>query len=242
MSYRSGDCYQAALEFALEFGRGKLSSMQQAMDRAIMSGHYGPWEFIPPDVPAGERKPFTMPTAKDLQQRPCDGCTMCCHAPPIDTVYKGKRFTKPACVKCKHLTDSGCGVYDDRPELCASYLCLYALGLAEAKPMEAGVAWVVQPADPHDPSSGHTVTGHALNAQAVLRASDQRSLLEALNVVMNSKANYLILRDNAEAFAVVPTGVEGRFDVRRALIRKDDPLQLTVDENTESKFGTILAV
>lgn len=49
----------------------------------------------------------------------CGTCTTCCTILPIP------ELDKPAGVPCKHLTAQGCGIYDDRPQLCKDFLCGY---------------------------------------------------------------------------------------------------------------------
>lgn len=52
--------------------------------------------------------------------RECGGCTECCTA--IGVV----ELNKPPGVRCQHLTEQGCGIYEDRPPSCRSYFCLWA--------------------------------------------------------------------------------------------------------------------
>jgi len=57
-------------------------------------------------------------TTSAMEPRSCGACTLCCRLPEID------QLSKPAnmlCVNC--VTDQGCRIYDDRPELCRDFLC-----------------------------------------------------------------------------------------------------------------------
>jgi len=49
----------------------------------------------------------------------CYGCSMCC------TMLSVKELDKPAGVPCKHLNGHRCGIYDERPESCRKYKCVY---------------------------------------------------------------------------------------------------------------------
>lgn len=52
----------------------------------------------------------------------CAGCTACCESLPINDI----KLTKPEGVLCMHC-DKGCSIYDDRPESCRNFDCLYNL-------------------------------------------------------------------------------------------------------------------
>ena len=47
----------------------------------------------------------------------CGSCTICCTALSI------KEINKPEGVRCEHLTEQGCGIYNNRPEECRNYEC-----------------------------------------------------------------------------------------------------------------------
>ena len=51
----------------------------------------------------------------------CGECYACCELPEI------KEINKPANKKCFNYNDacSGCGIYNDRPEVCRNYKCLW---------------------------------------------------------------------------------------------------------------------
>ena len=55
-----------------------------------------------------------------LAHRSCGTCTLCCRLPEIDAL------SKPAnawCVNC--VEGFGCRVYEERPQLCRDFLCLW---------------------------------------------------------------------------------------------------------------------
>lgn len=53
--------------------------------------------------------------------RDCGECTACCEA------FKIVELDKPSGQMCSHCTGSGCGIYDQRPDACKSYQCLYTV-------------------------------------------------------------------------------------------------------------------
>ena len=72
----------------------------------------------------------------------CGDCTLCCKLPPI---FKEKRdgsldYEKPFkefnewCTHCS--TKKGCDIYDDRPDICKGFYCLYAQSKLEGDPMD----------------------------------------------------------------------------------------------------------
>lgn len=52
----------------------------------------------------------------------CLGCMACCESLPINDI----KLTKPEGVLCVHC-DNGCSIYDDRPESCRNFDCMYNL-------------------------------------------------------------------------------------------------------------------
>ncbi|WP_113553175.1 hypothetical protein [Rhizobiales bacterium] len=57
--------------------------------------------------------------APPLAERACGTCTLCCRLPDIDALEK------PANAWCRHCTGAGCRIYEDRPQLCRDFLCLW---------------------------------------------------------------------------------------------------------------------
>jgi hypothetical protein len=51
--------------------------------------------------------------------RACAGCTACCEVLRIDT----PQFAKPAGTPCVHRSAEGCGIHDDRPDVCRTWFC-----------------------------------------------------------------------------------------------------------------------
>lgn len=85
----------------------------------------------PDGTPVGYlRDGGVMPTVKEIQTeieksitaRPCGDCRACCG---IGMTVAG---TKTDDEVCKHLTTSGCGVYEERPQGCRDFYCLWRCG------------------------------------------------------------------------------------------------------------------
>ncbi len=51
--------------------------------------------------------------------RQCGGCNICC------TTMKVSPLNKPAGVSCGHITEAGCGNYENRPEVCRTWYCMW---------------------------------------------------------------------------------------------------------------------
>jgi Fe-S-cluster containining protein len=49
----------------------------------------------------------------------CEDCGMCCYIPRIE------ELNKPHYVLCKHYIDDKCEIYEDRPEECRLFECIY---------------------------------------------------------------------------------------------------------------------
>lgn len=71
--------------------------------------------------------------------RPCDGCTVCC------SVFGVEEINKQPWVKCEHLNDRGCSIYETRPKHCHGFYCLYqtGMGTALARPDRLGVVFAL---------------------------------------------------------------------------------------------------
>lgn len=68
-------------------------------------------------------------------KRSCGECHACCIYLEIDVL------DKPARQKCRHLGDSGCDIYAERPRVCSGFWCCWAFGLfsVEDRPDRSGV-------------------------------------------------------------------------------------------------------
>ncbi|PFH20812.1 hypothetical protein BX604_5232 [Burkholderia sp. JKS000303] len=51
----------------------------------------------------------------------CGGCTVCCEALNIDT----PELKKDAGVMCQNACEAGCSIYENRPDVCRTWYCLW---------------------------------------------------------------------------------------------------------------------
>lgn len=58
-------------------------------------------------------------------ERPCGECQACCTAIGVH------ELNKPPLQRCQHQCDSGCAIYEARPESCRGYYCLWQAGFLE---------------------------------------------------------------------------------------------------------------
>ena len=62
----------------------------------------------------------------------CEDCNMCCKLPEIPNFKKSYTW-------CKNCTiGSDCKIYQNRPQKCKDFYCLYLKGLTELKPNKCG--------------------------------------------------------------------------------------------------------
>lgn len=80
-------------------------------------------------IPLTVRKAEADLAAAGRECGPCDACCVLPRISPEPDFPEGKRGYEP----CPHLllVGHGCGVYEDRPELCRSYTCLWRAGIVE---------------------------------------------------------------------------------------------------------------
>lgn len=68
-------------------------------------------------------------------ERSCGPCTACCSNARVPELNKPER------VRCAHVCEDGCGIYQDRPASCASFRCAWLDGAmwASDRPDLSGV-------------------------------------------------------------------------------------------------------
>lgn len=70
---------------------------------------------------------------KIIDNRSCGPCSACCHAIGVH------ELGKPYFQACKRLEDYGCRKYNDRPQSCRRYACLWLQGMGETRPDSLGL-------------------------------------------------------------------------------------------------------
>jgi hypothetical protein len=170
-----------------------------------------------------------------LQVRPCGDCNFCCIAPAIDASQLESHELpvlkpKAAGEKCRHCTSKGCGVYEQRPEICNGYLCLYAIGLNDRKPMEGKVCWTLQPCM----QTGTTlVVGHCNDAEEVMMDVDNRKdIREFMAIEGFQKPSAVVLRSPNEVVRFDNSGWHRDLMVD---VDQTDPMKMKVIESTQRR-------
>ena len=82
------------------------------------------------------KKPKTF----KVKKRSCGECTECCTWLTVGVL------DKPSGTACQHQCDEGCSIYDERPEDCQKFQCLWSISephiSSSARPDKSGfVAW-----------------------------------------------------------------------------------------------------
>lgn len=167
-----------------------------------------------------------------VQKRPCGDCNMCCTAPAIEeSVLLNDEALEPkaACVECQHSTKSGCGIYNNRPEVCQDYYCLWSLGIIPANnyPMKRGVCWTFQSIDE---GKGGLLVGHAMDLDEVMRDPYSMKIVEAYTSD-KSPVDAVTIRSDKKAVSFSKGGEGIKGD-----IKQDDPLKTVIDESTSERF------
>lgn len=74
-----------------------------------------------------------------MNERPCGECQACC------TVMAVEQISKPLGQRCPHQCDSGCAIYESRPEPCQEFNCCwrYGLGNEAERPDKNGIVFDV---------------------------------------------------------------------------------------------------
>lgn len=112
----------------------------------------------------------------NTKPRKCGSCNLCCQ------VFEIKPLAKPAGIRCQHLakgcTNKSCTIYEQRPEVCAGFKCLWleGAGPASLRPDRSGVVLTLKAEE-----KGGTVAvfhGTALNFKRVTEGA--RRYLDAL--------------------------------------------------------------
>lgn len=72
-----------------------------------------------------------------MENRTCDGCTLCC------VLLEVEEIEKKAETRCERQTDKRCFQYERRPDACRAYECLWRQGAGPdwASPLRTGIVF-----------------------------------------------------------------------------------------------------
>lgn len=166
---------------------------------------------------------------------PCDGCTLCCSAPAIDSSvildFEKDFQPKPACETCEFVKDGGCGRYDTRPSVCRDYSCLYTMGVIDQNPKETGIAWTPQPLQ--NEQAGTLLCGHTNNAIEQVRSKHFKHILsESIRAGVFSAVT---LRDDKD---LISFDIESRA-IFRAKVDPEDPMKQKILDGSEEQVTDV---
>lgn len=138
----------------------------------------------------------------------CGSCTLCC------TVMKVTmpEYVKPAHETCSQCSTKGCGIYADRPEVCATFQCLWlatqqAPAFALPRTMRPDRCGVMI-----DLNSAGTILAHC-EFPASWKAEPMRSWLLAmtrrgLNVMLDSRDGVQLLQNDGSTCRLRYVGID----------------------------------
>src|SRR5919198_3090540 len=81
------------------------------------TGLFEPAMAAAPDHGTDQRGPLL--TKHLVEGRSCGPCVGCC------SIYQIPALQKPKYTLCKHCTGTSCAIYDDRPDDCRKFFCLW---------------------------------------------------------------------------------------------------------------------
>lgn len=117
-------------------------------------------------------------TADLVPGRECGGCTACCKSLKIDVAA----LRKPAGVLCPNCSGGGCGIYENRPQPCQTFFCLWRrVGTMpdDLRPDRIGVIFSIEFVDPpENPFEKQFVIARAVNGIADLDSPGARAALQ----------------------------------------------------------------
>lgn len=124
---------------------------------------------------------------KAEQKRECNGCTMCCKLLGVI------ELEKPAGKQCQHCNPGvGCKIYEQRPQGCKEFACLWLQGLApeEMKPDETKVVLDVR-------TDG---TGIVMHCDPTSNWRGKRPVQEYINILLAKKIPLVIVEGEGRKF------------------------------------------
>jgi hypothetical protein len=118
---------------------------------------------IVPDREGKNNRPLL--TEHLVAGRSCGPCIGCC------SIYQIPALQKPKYTLCKHCTGSSCTIYDDRPDDCRTFYCLWrriAVMPEQARPDKIGIVFTYEMYDPPPtPFQRRYIIGRAISDPTV---------------------------------------------------------------------------
>jgi hypothetical protein len=172
--------------------------------------------------------------------RQCGACNVCCITPHIDTA----EFQKPPGIRCPHLCESACSIYENRYAACRAYHCgwRYLAFLSENwRPDKSGVLLAFTPPD-------ELPAGYASGVSLILVSRPPASFTRALYHYVAH-----LIADGVHVMLAVP-GAPGDYpsvaflnhELRGAELRNHAQIEamfaeaLSVNDTPSSRFKKIV--
>jgi hypothetical protein len=127
------------------------------------TGLFEPAMAAAPDHGTDHRDPLL--TKHLVEGRSCGPCVGCC------SIYQIRALQKPKYTLCKHCTGTSCAIYNDRPDDCRKFFCLWRRIAAmpeEARPDKIGIVFTYEIYHPPPaPFRKHYIIGRAISDPTV---------------------------------------------------------------------------
>ena len=128
-----------------------------------------------------------------MPARGCGQCTVCCEVLEIPTIQKPKKTL------CPNVCSKGCSIYEDRPDECRTFQCLWSEGVTGdgQRPDRSGImAYHV------DADFGRALLILEVKEKAFIRRKNQK---DRLIKYAHSRGRAVIISNySGESFAMVP--------------------------------------
>jgi Fe-S-cluster containining protein len=153
---------------------------------------------------------------KRMDFRECGECQECCTRMGVYSTYPdGTPFEKPFEQRCKHLCDSGCGIYAGRPKACRVFFCLWKMMYFKTPMM---------PEEMRPDKLGIVITGDDVDDVLILKAYESRK-----GALKSKLFKQWCERANRQGAAIIPLELDGSqkgdTDYRTILLPTDPKLR-----------------
>ena len=86
--------------------------------------------------------------------RACGSCQACCSAIRVETDPEDKhQIHKRSHQRCAHQAKRGCGIYEERPECCRVFTCMWLHGAMDERDRPDRLGVVIEPVHPLMPDA-----------------------------------------------------------------------------------------
>lgn len=139
--------------------------------------------------------------------RECGDCNLCCK------ILNIPEYNAPSGTMCEHCTDKGCGIYEERHDICKGFSCLWLSQpqIPESlRPDKSGVLFEL-------PAGSMTYIGHIIKEEAI---ENQEVLLMVEKITQAGHPVMLYQKENNKKLFKLPKGIDLDFvknDIKKAV-------------------------